>query len=114
MPSLIQDDAQIRALGEISALLDEVRSLNTIVNSNKAYTFRVSKKQDLVLEDPDLRKRISAILLTKRARYIKEINLKASKFHISLDEDEKKVIADSAISAAASPVDDLAAVEPAE
>lgn len=111
MPSLIQDDAQIRALGEISALLDEVRAYNTVINNGKAFTFRVNKKQDLTLGDPDLCKRITAILLTKRARFVKEINLKASKFHISLDEDEKKVISDGAVSAAASPSEELIAEE---
>ena len=107
MPSLIQDDAQVRALGEISALLDEVRAFNAVINSGKAFTIRVNKKQDLTLADPDLCKRMTAILLTRRARCVKEINLKASKFHISLDEDEKKVISDSAVSAAASPADEI-------
>ena len=114
MPSLIQDDAQIRALGEISTLLDEVRLINSVVNNSKSFTIRVNKKQDLILEDADLRKRINAILLTKRARYIKEISLKASKFRISLDADEQKLISDGAVSAAGSPADELAAAEPAE
>ena len=100
MAVIMQDDAQVRALEEINAHLDEVRAINTLINSKKPYSIVVNKKQALSL-DSDLSKRVMTALELQRTRRIKEINTKASKFRISLDEADLKVISPAAVAAPA-------------
>ena len=93
MAVLIQDDAQLKALEEINQMLEELRDLNLAINSQQPYFIRVNKKRGVVI-DESLSGRIETVLRVQRSRRAKEISAKAAKFRISLDENEKQLLAE--------------------
>ena len=97
MAVLIQDDAQLKALEEINQMLEELRDLNLAINSQQPYFIRVNKKRGVVI-DESLSGRIETVLRVQRSRRAKEISAKAAKFRISLDENEKQLLAEGASS----------------
>ena len=97
MAVLIQDDAQLKALEEINQMLEELRDLNLAINSQQPYFIRVNRKRGVVIDD-SLSGRIETVLRVQRSRRAKEISAKAAKFRISLDENEKQLLAEGASS----------------
>ena len=93
MAVLIQDDAQLRALEEINNALEELRMLNTAVNSKDPYAIRVNKKQTLMI-DESLSARVETVLRIQRDRRAKEITTKAMKYRIALNEEEQQLLKD--------------------
>ena len=91
MPDFIHDDAQLRALEEITILLGEVKAINTLISAKKPYVLHAGKRQSVTV-DADLCKRVTSILEGQRYRRVKEIRSKAGKYHISLTEDEQQMI----------------------
>ena len=91
MAVLIQDDAQLRALEEINRMIEELRALNMAIKSQEQYYLRVNRKQGIVI-DENLSGRIETILRIQRSRRAKEITIKASKYRISLDENERSLL----------------------
>ncbi|MBQ6482385.1 MAG: hypothetical protein IJI45_14855 [Anaerolineaceae bacterium] len=97
MAVLIQDDAQLKALEEINQMLEELRDLNLAINSQQPYFIRVNRKRGVVIDD-SLSGRIETVLRVQRSRRAKEILAKAAKYRISLDENEKQLLAEGASS----------------
>ena len=95
MAILMQDDAQLKALEEINQMLDELKAINLVINAQEPYAIHVNKKKNIVI-DENLAPRIETVLRIQRERRVKEITAKASKFRISLDEEEKLLLQEGA------------------
>ena len=91
MAVLIQDDAQLKALEEINQMLEEMRALDLAINSQEPYSIRVNRKKCVAI-DENLSGRIETVLRVQRSRRAKEITAKATKYRISLDENEKQLL----------------------
>lgn len=92
MPEIIQDNEQMAALDDIKKRLDEIKLINTLIqNSGYSYTLKVNRKQTVAI-DTDYSRRIKSILEAQRARRIKDITSKAAKHHISLDDEDRKIM----------------------
>ena len=97
MPVLIKDEQQVQALEEISAMLDEVKLLNSrIMNATAPIVIDCGKKQSITV-DATLSDKIFVALRAQRAKRIKEINLKAAKFRIALSDVETAMLSENAI-----------------
>ena len=95
MARLIQDDAQVKALEEINAQLEEVRIINGRLSSTDPFFIEVSKKISIKV-DESLAPKLIAVLKAQKNRRIKEITAKAAKFRIALsDEDKTQLMGDS-------------------
>lgn len=91
MPSIKKNNEQEAALLAISSGLDEVRVLNDMIAAaaDGAYTVSVndSKKLKFVL-DKNCNSKLSAILDSMKKARVKEIEAKARKYAIALDDEE--------------------------
>ena len=98
MPKIIKNDAQMRACDEIVEQLDHIKTINqAILSLNQAsFTLSFGRKKSMEI-DAVYNDKLGAILRQQRNKRIKEIQAKAAKFRIALDEDEKKLISDDAI-----------------
>ena len=98
MANVIQNNQQIKACEEINAMLSEVKTLNMAINGadKSAFVISLGRKQNITV-DAAYSERIASILRSQRAKRIKDINTKASKFQIALDADDKKAIGDEAL-----------------
>lgn len=97
MPAIKKDDKQLVALQEISDALALVKQLNTAMEEPCAMQMIMTpeKGKAIKLDIPaDEAKQVNAILTHIRTKAVKEINSKASKFKIELDESEQAIIAD--------------------
>ena len=96
MAKLIRDDAQVKACEEINSMLEEVEQINKKLLSKDPISIEVNKKQSIQIDDTYTDK-IRTILKQQRQKRIKDIQNKADKFRISLDDSEQYLISDAAI-----------------
>ena len=104
MPKIIKNEDQINACKEISSMLEEVKALNQAILSEKndVFTIGFGRKKSVSL-DVSLNDKLISVLKLQRAKHIKNIHTRASKYHIELDEDERMAICEEAISPFATP-----------
>ena len=98
MPKIIKNDAQLRACEYIAGQLDQIKTMNQAILSQDTASFTVSfgRKKSFGL-DAIYNEKLAAILKQQRTKKIKEILAKAAKFHIELEDDDRALISDSAI-----------------
>lgn len=92
MPKIIQEDKRVSALNEIEASLDIIRSINAALGEENSYIItagcpdaRATGK--VTIDEKDVPK-LRAILTGQRARLAKEIQAKAARHRIELDDDD--------------------------
>ena len=96
MPKIIQEDKRVAALNEIEDSLGIIRSINAALGEKNSYIVtavcpdaRAAGKVPLDGKDvPKLR----SILAGQRARLVKEIQAKAARHRIELDDDDMKCL----------------------
>lgn len=92
MAVIKQNQAQTRACEEIIVALNEVRLLNdAVADANREFELPLGRKSRIRI-DPTLNDKMIALLKAQRAKRIKEIQLKADKFDIELDDQDMAVI----------------------
>lgn len=87
MAALQEISDAISLVKQINSAMDETCSMQLIVFPEKGRSIKLP----IPTEET---KQVNAILARIRTKTIKEINSKASKFKIELDEEEKLIIAD--------------------
>lgn len=98
MPFIMQDEQQVNAQNEISTALESIKSLNTLIAPGKDGSYQVafvpekgrSTKLDVSASD------IIPLLTKQRARLVKDVKSKASKFRIGLDDSDRACLEDIA------------------
>ena len=93
MAKLIKDDEQVRAFKEINEAIGELRKINERILSNEPVSIAVGSKQTIQL-DGKFTDKVVAILKAQRQTVIKDIQQKAKKFRIELDDDEVALMQD--------------------
>lgn len=93
MAKLIKDDEQVRAFKEINEAIGELRKINERILSNEPVSIAVGSKQTIQL-DGKFTDKVVAILKAQRQNVIKDIQQKAKKFRIELDDDEVALMQD--------------------
>ena len=96
MPSIMQDSQQVAALAEISAALEMVKGLNALLTPGKDGSYQIvfspEKGRSIKVEMPT--KEMCSLIKKQRAKLIKEINTKATKFRIILDDKDQECMKD--------------------
>lgn len=90
MPTIIENTQQVNALNEIEAALAIIKSINAIIsaeNGTLAIVYKPEKGRKVQVDVPDAsRGKAIGILNTTKDRLVKDVKVKAAKFHIGLDE----------------------------
>lgn len=90
MPTIIENTQQVNALNEIEAALAIIKSINAIIsaeNGTLAIVYKPEKGRKVQVDVPDAsRGKAIGILSTTKDRLVKDVKVKAAKFHIGLDE----------------------------
>lgn len=112
MPTIIENTQQVNALNEIEAALAIIKSVNTIISAGDgalAIVYKPEKGRKVQVDVPDAsRAKAIGILSAIKDRLVKEVKVKATKFHIGLDEADLACMSDvpqSTPSEANEPVD---------
>ena len=90
MPKIIQNEAQLKALDEVSEILEKVRLLNDVLSGKTAcaITARDGKKViNLPIAESDEKK-----ILANKNKLAKEAHAKVEKFHIELLDEEVEIL----------------------
>ena len=106
MPSINKNQEQEIACKEISDLLNEVKILNHQILAGTDANIRIivgEKTKEYTLLEDYYKDKIMTVLKGSRARRIKEITTKMSKYGISLSAKEQQIISDYALSAEQEP-----------
>lgn len=98
MATLIQNDQRVQACNDINMMLAEVNVLNRGITEGDHRHFTVSfgRKRSIVLDDA-FSDKVVAILRHQRIKRIKDIKAKASKYGVSLTNEELASISDEAL-----------------
>ena len=98
MAVLIKNEQQVKACEEINAMLEEVAMINDLLNGRygDSYSIFATKKVQLPV-DKTFSEKLEYVLKLQRAKRIKDINIKANKFHVALDEKDEALISEDAI-----------------
>lgn len=100
MASIIKDEKQIEALGEIEDGLNVIRQINMIMeagdNGNFAITF-TPKEGKSVSINSDEQKKLKDILVLKKDKLIKEINTKSKKHRIALSDEDLLIMGEKEV-----------------
>ena len=94
MPKIIQNEAQLKALNEVSEILEKVRLLNDVLSGKTAcaITARDGKKViNLPIAESD-EKKILSIVHANKNKLAKEAHAKVEKFHIELLDEEVEIL----------------------
>lgn len=90
MPTIIENTQQVNALNEIEAALAIIKSINAIIsaeNGTLTIVYKPEKGRKVQVDVPDAsRGKAIGILSTTKDRLVKDVKVKAAKFHIGLDE----------------------------
>lgn len=90
MPTIIENTQQVNALNEIEVALAIIKSINAIIsaeNGTLTIVYKPEKGRKVQVDVPDAsRGKTIGILNTTKDRLVKDVKVKAAKFHISLDE----------------------------
>ena len=98
MATVIKNDQQEKACLEINNMLNEVKALNGAIMTLPGHgvTIQLGRKQTIRL-DAAYADKVISVMKAQRAKRIKAIHAKASKFNVGLDEADLSVISDDAI-----------------
>ena len=96
MAGIRKDNAQEKALEEITEMLQEVQDLNSLITSANPIALLVNRKRSLTIEE-GLQKRIKSVLIHQRSRRVKDISAKAAKYRLELNDKEQHMISDEAV-----------------
>lgn len=97
MAVLIRDDQQVKALEDITSMLNDIKLINSKLNqSGNKFTINVNKKQSILI-DAGFNDKIVSVLKAQRAKRIKDVNAKAQKFRIGLDDNDMFLMSEDAL-----------------
>lgn len=98
MATLIQNDQRVQACNDINMMLAEVNVLNKGITEgdHRHFTISFGRKRSIVLDDV-FSDKVVAILRHQRIKRIKDIKAKASKYGVSLTNEELASISDDAL-----------------
>ncbi len=94
MPKIIQNEAQLKALNEVSEILEKVKLLNDVLSGETAcaITAKDGKKVIYLPIAENDEKKILSIVHSNKNRLAKEARTKVEKFHIELSDDEVEIL----------------------
>lgn len=99
MASIIKDNQQVKALEEITAALETIRTMNTILQPCKDGTYQVqfAPVKGRASRVEVSKAEIEAAVIRRRKALIREVNTKAAKWRIDLDTEDLAIMSDEAI-----------------
>ena len=99
MASIIKDNQQVKALEEITAALETIRTMNTILQPCKDGTYQVqfAPVKGRASRVEVSKAEIEAAIIRRRKALIREVNTKAAKWRIDLDTADMAIMSDEAI-----------------